>query len=730
MGQKRRLAMNANMNNMHVNVDDAEAPPPPYTETDIYSNSGGPRSAASSTSHTGLTPLDDASSTGEVVYTPPLTPRTSSNTHLEPRQSAEQPGATVYFDSRPPPTNPPTETLVHTVRVESTSLPDDLPYQNDWAARDVTPQDWATFVNFLLPDHTTRGNEAVIERKLRSEWRGGDALTSGRSQAEAQLEQMRENGAATTRSRSEIEATVQQWNDGFFGPRGMSVRLDPEARMPGAWAAEPEAPEQQRENNSSIFGKLSIGSDGIRYGDTVVLDSNGIKINGLIVNNEGISMGNNNQPLGTAAPQQRSFAGPSGPTGPAGPAGPSWAFGGRPGWDHHRHDFRDFRHGGHDWHHDRHHDRHHGRHHWHDRREGQHSEDRGRRWYPDRKDGHDRSHSVSSTSSDSSSSSESSIGSLPDYDDIKDHQLPLYAERLQDWTSHPDQVRTKSDIRALKAELKAVPKGPADPNFNRRALKGQIKGLQASWKSIKRAQRQTRKAYRRERRMQRRAEKREHRNQRREMRRAHKDYRRHGGPFHVQPPPIPPVPSAPPAPPAPPGPTAGPNPPPWTPNWPRGCTGPSQRSSFFFGPDGPLGERGPFGHRGAFGGHREGGPFGRGGWGNWGSWGRGGRGCGVNGAGGPWGPAVGGNPREAPGAWPEDGHESGTSSHVAPPGAVAAAKYKAAEQIEAEIAKLAAKAAGAEEGRGAVEKEMEALTDKLEAVRMEADEAYARELAE
>ncbi|KAG8428212.1 hypothetical protein J3459_005941 [Metarhizium acridum] len=285
---------------------------------------------------------------------------------------------------------------------------------------------------------------------------------------------------------------------------------------------------------------------------------------------------------------------------------------------------------------------------------------------------------------------------------VKDHQLPLYAERLRDWTSHPGQIR----------------------NFNRKALKGQIKGLHASWKSIKRAQRQTRKAYRRERRMQRRAEKREYRNQRREMRRAHKNYRRHGGPFHVQPPPIPPVPQAPPAPPAPPGPTAGPNPPPWTQNWPRGCTGPSQRSSFFFGPDGPLGERGPFGHRGAFGGPR-GGPFGRGGWGSWA------RGCGANMAGGgPWGPAVGGNLREAPGAWPEEDHESGVSSHIPPPGAGPRRSTRAAEQIEAEIAKLATKAAGAKEGRAAMEKEIEALTDKLEAVRMEADEAYARELAE
>lgn len=52
------------------------------------------------------------------------------------------------------------------------------------------------------------------------------------------------------------------------------------------------------------------------------------------------------------------------------------------------------------------------------------------------------------------------------------------------------------------------------------------------------------------------------------------------------------------------------------------------------------------------------------------------------------------------------------------------------EEVEAEINKLVTKAADAKEGRGAMEKEIEALTEKLEILRMEADEAYARELAE
>ncbi|OAA39474.1 hypothetical protein NOR_06312 [Metarhizium rileyi] len=721
------------MDNPRVNVNDADVPPPPYSETDIYSNSGIHPSTASTTPHTGLTPWDDTSSTGEVVYTPPLTPRTSSNTHLESQRPAQDLGAAAYFDLRPPPPSPPTDTLVRIFKIKSASVPDDLPHENEWTAKDVTAQDWATFLNFLLPDHTTRENEVVIQRKLRSEARGETSSTSGRSQAETQLEQMRENGVATARSRSEIEATVQQWNEGFFGPRGMNVRLELETDVPGAWGPKFEHFEQQREqpsqrhqgdNNPSGVGNLSIGSHGIRYGDTMVLDSNGMNISSLTMDNEGISMGKKGQPSGTAAPSQTNFAGLGGQTGrrgTAGPTRPSWTFGGRSGWDRSRRDRRDYHHGDYDRHHDR-NDWHYGHDGWRDR------EDRGRRWCPDRKDRHDRSQSVSSISSDSSSSSESSIGSLPDYEDIKDHQLPLYAERLQAWASRPEQVRTKSDIKALKAELKSVPEGPVDPNFSRKALKGQIKGLQTSWKAIKRAQRQNRKAYRRERRMQRKAEKRECRNQRREMKRAHKEHRRHGRPFHASPaaPPGPPGLLVSPAPPAPPGPTAGPNPPPWTHNWPRGCTGPSQRSSFFFGPDGPLGEQGPFGPHGPLGAASRGGLFSRGGWDSW-DGGRS-RGCRVPGA--SQSSASCARPRNTPGAWPGEDYDSGTASHAPPPGPVAAAKYKAAERIEAEMSDLVTRAADAKEGKGAMEKEIEALSEKLELVRMEADEAYARELAE
>ncbi|PHH86256.1 hypothetical protein CDD83_10520 [Cordyceps sp. RAO-2017] len=60
-----------------------------------------------------------------------------------------------------------------------------------------------------------------------------------------------------------------------------------------------------------------------------------------------------------------------------------------------------------------------------------------------------------------------------------------------------------------------------------------------------------------------------------------------------------------------------------------------------------------------------------------------------------------------------------------------AAKYRAADDLETQIRQKAATASqlGDEGGRKALDKELEALTDRLDRLRIEADEAYARELA-
>ena len=66
-----------------------------------------------------------------------------------------------------------------------------------------------------------------------------------------------------------------------------------------------------------------------------------------------------------------------------------------------------------------------------------------------------------------------------------------------------------------------------------------------------------------------------------------------------------------------------------------------------------------------------------------------------------------------------------------PPGATSSAMYQAADELEAEMVHRTAQAAAldaeADDGR-ALHKELEALACKIEEVRLEADELYAKEL--
>ncbi|KAL7909079.1 hypothetical protein GGI35DRAFT_452890 [Trichoderma velutinum] len=620
----------ANNGNGHLNVPGDEVPPPPYSETDVYSNSGSSRShtasapsVAASATAAAATPLhsfidDAASSTAdETIYTPPLTPRTSPG--------SAQPAATLYFDLRPAPQQDSGSdmirmTLVHTIEVDDASRPDDFPYESDWAGRDVTALDWSTFINFLIPDHTTRQNEAVIHRKLLDEMRSESGNTNdSTAQVEAQLNQIADArdpaNPESLRRRRDVEATVQQWNDGFFGPRGIQVRLEPprtpSAQMPGTW--EPnfdQASEAGRSTQPSqtagrsapagcgSWGGFQIDDNGVRYGNSFVADQNGLRIGNLVMDQRGIRFQND------AAQQQQQ----------------------QPAADADR-------------------------------------DVRGRTTHQyggDEKADHKRSSSASSTSSSSSSSSESSIGSLPSYDDIPVNSVQLYIARLQDWTKNPDQLRTKGDIKQLKAELKSIPKCQDVPlDVDKKALKAQIKTLTTIWRQVKKNQRRERKALRKERRGKRKAERKEKRQHRKDMRKARKEARR-GQSTPVPPvPPPPPPPAIPPMPPHVPGNTVPPvppvpsvNTPPWTGSFPWGRPhpgrggrggrgghhhhphphphqqhyglprgggwgawnnpqgsngkGPSDESGMFgsrgpFGPEGPFGPGGPFGEKGIFG---------------------------------------------------------------------------------------------------------------------------------
>ncbi|PTB68567.1 hypothetical protein BBK36DRAFT_1191178 [Trichoderma citrinoviride] len=777
-----------NDNHLHVQGDDA--PPPPYTETDLLSNAGSSRSPRLAPAATAsVTPsataaatpfIDDAASStaGETIYTPPLTPRMSPTS-----SSSAQPAASLYFELRPSSGLDESSVrgenvVVHTVDVNEASRPEDFPYVAEWADRDVTALDWSTFINFLIPDHSTRQTEAVIHRKLLDEIQSdaGKTNTPGTVQVEAQLigqvaddEKTSSSPHASAQRRRDAEATVQQWNDGFFGPRGIRIVLnEPPPRpysssarqMPGGWEANfdqttPSTAEpgpstttttqsQQRAgrrpgpggcSSSSSWGNWQIDGNGVRYGNGFVADQNGLRIGNLVMDQHGIRY--ENSAAAAAANQQQ--------------------------------------------------------------QQQRHSDMRGRAHYQrgNEKEGQRRSSSASSTSSSSSSSSESSIGSLPSYDDVPLSSVQLYINRLQDWTRNPDQLRTRADVKQLKTELKSIPKSQDNSiEMDKKALRAQIKTLTAAWRQIKKQQRKERRARRRERREKRRAERKERRQLKREMRKARRDARR-GATTPVPPVPPPPPPPVPPhhpgdaAPPVPPVPPPGPPPPftggfPWGrpgrgrgrgggqhhhhhdnqhhdnhhhhdhqqgphrgrgwdrggrgggPGWGRGWgRGWGPRGPF--GPEGPFGPGGPFGEKGPFGGR---GPFGD---------------KGLFGGGGPFGSnsffgssqqeqqqfqqqqqqGTTSSDRSVPGSWPDEKKHPATDPSqddqgvIPPPGPAASAKYRAMEGVETAIQHQEAALESAEPGssqREGLEKALEEMKKKLEAMRVEADEEYAREL--
>lgn len=166
-----------------------EEPPPPY-------------SAAPSQ----LTPTRDGS------HAPP-------SSHTLPTD--QQASAALYFESRQPPAYLAVlDMLVHTVQLSQNASSDDFPYRSEWAERDVSAQDWATFLNYLLPNHSSKENEAVIDQKMMAE--GNDL-----PHVQAQLEHLRNAHTDATPTQDDVEATAQQWNEGFFGPRRLKINVEP-----------------------------------------------------------------------------------------------------------------------------------------------------------------------------------------------------------------------------------------------------------------------------------------------------------------------------------------------------------------------------------------------------------------------------------------------------------------------------------------------------------------------
>jgi len=280
-------------------MDTGHIPPPPYSETD-----------PASSPHPALTPaasqVDNvsvaASSVDETVYTPSYSPAGSVRRGQivgEGCHHVSSSSASTYFESRPVLRSVSGTPEIHSITVTATTEPKDLPYPPKFLSRDCTEQDWATFLNYLLPGHLAEVNNEVADRKLQAELLDESMHKLGLSQEirsdtgeiEAQLGHLRQLSSPSTAERLRmIEFTISEWNEGFFGPRGLQLTTnDQDAeiatgeetnRLPGSWipCAEDGQPESSRGNTQGRRGFLGLGrnpfmdagSQGFRMGPIVV----------------------------------------------------------------------------------------------------------------------------------------------------------------------------------------------------------------------------------------------------------------------------------------------------------------------------------------------------------------------------------------------------------------------------------------------------------------------------
>lgn len=495
-----------------------DPPPPPYSETDIYSRSGRAPGARTGPNDDDAS-ADASSSRSTTIYTPPETPRESHHNFSGGDDHHTVASAHSYFESRPTLTTRPSgHNLVISLAIADDASPDDFPYPGWASAHDTTEQDWQTFLNYLLPDHASRANSQVLERKLRAE-KDAQSSTTEKSVAEAQLDQIKSSSDSQSQPLRDIDTMIHEWNDGFFGPRGVTIQrtqtpasqhlptVDPQS--------EPQTQSQEQATRSRWnpfrpfaansgglrIGRLTIDGDRVSFGDSFEVDRNGVRWNNPSTEDHRPMFDNGVR--GDIPRGPGPFDGFHGGRGRCfddqgigrGRGGRWW----RAGHNHHHYGLRD------------------------------HSPN---------------SHSSSSSASDSGS--DSSIGSLPDWDDLKDNQLPVTKQSISAWLAHPEQPVTREMLKAARSSIKAAKNAPPPTNdpawdVSREAMRQEVRALLTRFKELKREQKKSLKAMKRERRTvkrerkeRRRAEKRERRTHERDFRQAERENRRHarrGGHF-------------------------------------------------------------------------------------------------------------------------------------------------------------------------------------------------------
>lgn len=401
--------------------------PPPYSENDttyILPNTHtspnllvNPRHSLNEDSSSLQAPTVRSSVT---VNTPLYRSNPSSNAVTNFLASSS---AAAFFESRPVTQETSGVTVTHLISLTRDTSPVDLVYPPSFQANDVFNSDWLTFLNYLLPDHVLRVNSD-------SSWRAvGDTLEDSMQRLDVDV---KVSSGTISPPRPQpandyrLSRTVAEWNEGFFEPRGLHIAISyihPEiavvqtpksslertARTQGTWI--PYDHEIIGESSSAgrrrgFFG----GFKGFQAGSP-----SGFRIGPIVADNEGFRMGSviiadqNGLRLGGSKGFVADDSGVS--------------MGGRSFF----------------------------------RREVNDPERSLVASGSLRKGS--RSTSISSasslTSEESFVSEDLSIGSLPDYDDLKDQQLPTAKRTLTHWLRRQTQPLDRAIVSQIRDDIDA-----------------------------------------------------------------------------------------------------------------------------------------------------------------------------------------------------------------------------------------------------------------------------------
>lgn len=167
-------------------------PPPPYTP---YPTT---RDSTPSTNSLGLPPTDNSLSQ----------PNSQTNLGDNSDEILLHISGAAYFELRPPPFHQSPNVHIHRLSIPSdvdfTTLPFPRPAQT-WLDGDVNDQDWATFLNHLIP---ICGSPRVVQTPK------GYPIPRKLDGSQRQI------------AGKKLDAVIQEWNENFFLPRGLQVHRE------------------------------------------------------------------------------------------------------------------------------------------------------------------------------------------------------------------------------------------------------------------------------------------------------------------------------------------------------------------------------------------------------------------------------------------------------------------------------------------------------------------------